>query len=156
MVFLFNRQSALGHRQCVSMFSQRTNWNLVQNRFSSALDAHKKSGRELLDLTASNPTTIGLNYDTKLLTAFTHPDALRYSPEPRGLLVAREAVSSYYAARGDDVSPDHIILTTSTSEAYTFVFRLLCDPGDEVLIPSPSNPLFEFLADLQDVRLKPY
>jgi alanine-synthesizing transaminase len=138
------------------MFSQRTNWNLAPNRFAKALEIHKRAGRELLDLTASNPATIGLTFDPALLNAFTHPDALRYSPEPRGLLSAREAVSGYYGSRGDCVSADNIILTTSTSEAYTFVFRLVCDPGDEVLIPSPSYPLFEFLADLQDVRLKPY
>ena len=138
------------------MFSKRTNWDLAPNRFTRAVEAHQREGRELLDLTASNPTTIGLEYDPNLLNAFAHSDALRYSPEPRGLRSAREAVSSYYESRGGPVSPDRVILTTSTSEAYTFVFRLLCEPGDEVLVPSPSYPLFEFLADLQDVRLKPY
>jgi aspartate/methionine/tyrosine aminotransferase len=138
------------------MFSKRTNWNLAPNAYTRAVEAHKKAGRKLLDLTASNPTTIGLQYDSRLMSAFTHPDGLRYSPQPRGLLSTRQAVSSYYASRGDAVSPDRLILTTSTSEAYTFVFRLLCEPGDEVLIPAPSYPLFEFLADLQDVRLKPY
>ena len=138
------------------MFSRRTNWNLSPNRFAQALENTRRAGREILDLTASNPTTIGLDFDPALLDAFTHPQALRYSPEPRGLRSAREAVSEYYRSRADRVSPDNVILTTSTSEAYTFVFRLLCDPGDEVLIPSPSYPLFEFLADLQDVRLKPY
>ena len=138
------------------MFSKRTDWNLAPNAYTRAIEEHKKSGRELLDLTASNPTTIGINYDPKRLDAFRDPNAMRYSPEPRGVLSAREAVSSYYRSRGDDVSSDRIVLTTSTSEAYTFVFRLLCDPGDEVLIPAPSYPLFEFLAELQDVRLRPY
>ncbi len=138
------------------MFSKRTNWDLAPNAFTRAIEEHKESDREVLDLTASNPTTVGLKYDPKLLNAFTHPDALRYSPEPRGLRSAREAVASYYSARGDQVHPDNIILTTSTSEAYTFVFRLLCDPGDEILVPSPSYPLFEILAGLQDVQLKPY
>ena len=138
------------------MFSKRTTWALAPNALTRALEEHKRSGRELLDLTASNPTIIGLEYDRDLLHAFVHPDALRYSPEPRGLRSAREAVSSYYSSRGDNVDPDHLILTTSTSEAYTFVFRLLCDPGDEVLVPTPSYPLFEFLADLQDVRLVRY
>lgn len=136
------------------MFSKRTNWSLAPNRYAQAVEAHK--GRELLDLTASNPTTIGLTYDPGLLKSFTDPGALCYSPEPRGMLSARVAVASYYAKRGEQVSPESIILTTSTSEAYSFVFRLLCDPGDEVLIPSPSYPLFDFLADLQDVRLKPF
>ncbi len=138
------------------MFSKRTNWPLEPNDYTRAAELHK--GRELLDLTASNPTTIGLTYDPKILEAFTssRSTALLYSPEPRGMLSAREAVASYYAGRGEEVSPEQIILTTSTSEAYSFVFRLLCDPEDEVLIPSPSYPLFEFLADLEDVRLKPY
>jgi len=136
------------------MFSQRTNWSLAQNRYTRAVSAH--TGRELLDLTASNPTTIGVKCDAGLLQAFTNTEALRYSPEPRGLRSAREAVASYYASRGEQVSPDNVILTTSTSEAYSFVFRLLCDPGDEVLVPSPSYPLFDFLAGLQDVQLRPY
>ena len=139
-----------------TVFSQRTHWNLEPNRYSAAVERHKALGREVFDLTASNPTTVGLEFDPELLQAFTRPAALRYSPEPRGLRSAREEVSKYYAARGDQVSPDHIILTTSTSEAYSFIFRLLCDPGDEVLIPSPSYPLFDFLAGLQDVSLKPY
>src|SRR5512132_360200 len=107
------------------MFSKRTNWNLARNRFTRAQEAHRREGRELLDLSVSNPTTIGLEYDPNLLNAFTNPGAFTYSPEPRGLPTAREAVVSYYGCRGDRVSPDNIILTTSTSEAYTFVFRLL-------------------------------
>ena len=138
------------------MFSQRTNWNLAPNRYAQAIEAHRREGRELLDLTASNPTTVGFAYDAQLVTALANPQALRYAPEPRGLRGAREAVSSYYAGRGEDVSPERLIRTTSTSEAYSFVFRLLCDPGDEVLIPSPSYPLFDILAGLQDVTLKPY
>lgn len=138
------------------MFAKRTNWELAPNAYTRAVNEHKKAGRELLDLTASNPTTIGMEYDPKLLSAFTHPGALRYVPEPLGLLSARQAVSDYYDSRGEEVDPGHIVLTTSTSEAYTFVFRLLCDPGDEVLVPSPSYPLFEILAGLQDVHLKPY
>src|SRR5450756_497590 len=101
------------------MFSGRTNWNLAPNRFTRAVEAHQREGRELLDLTASNPTTIGLEYDPNLLNAFAHPDALRYSPEPLGLRSARAAVSSYYESRGGPVSPDRVLLTTSTSEAYT-------------------------------------
>ena len=84
------------------------------------------------------------------------PEALSYDPQPKGLLTAREAVAGYYAERGSSVSPDDLILTTSTSEAYSFVFRLLCDPGDAVLVPTPSYPLFDFLAEIQDVKLFPY
>jgi aspartate/methionine/tyrosine aminotransferase len=138
------------------MFSRRTNWDLTANAYTRAVESHKRSGRELLDLTASNPTTIGLEYDPTLLQAFTSPQSLQYSPEPRGLEVARQAVVHYYRDRGDIVDANHVILTTSTSEAYSFVFRLLCDADDEILISSPSYPLFDFLADLHDVRLKPY
>ena len=85
-----------------------------------------------------------------------HAQALTYTPEAKGLLAAREAVSTYYAAHGSQVSPDNLILTTSTSEAYSFLFRLLCDPGDTALVPAPSYPLFDFLADLHDVKIEPY
>ena len=127
------------------------------------IDIRKRSkstsgaGRELLDLTASNPTTIGLNYrEDELLRSLTHRDALTYQPSAQGLLSAREAVAAYYAEKGSRVSAEDLILTTSTSEAYSFVFRLLCDPGDAVLVPTPSYPLFDFLADLNDVKLVPY
>jgi len=139
------------------MFAHRTNWTLATNAYTRALEEHRASGRELLDLTASNPTTVGLQYDEEsLLRALAKPEALIYEPTAKGLLSAREAVAGYYAERGLPVSPDDLILTTSTSEAYSFVFRLLCDPGDRVLVPTPSYPLFDFLADLQDVKLSPY
>ncbi len=138
-------------------FALRTSWNLTPNRYTEALEEHRRTGREVLDLTASNPTTIGLRYhEEKLLAALTNRAALTYQPQPKGLLSAREAVAAYYAERGSRVLPDDLILTTSTSEAYSFVFRLLCDPGDAVLSPVPSYPLFDFLADLQDVKLVPY
>jgi aspartate/methionine/tyrosine aminotransferase len=140
-----------------SFFARRTSWNLTTNRYSEALEAHRRAGRELLDLTASNPTNIGLQYrEDGFLRAFGHAEALRYDPQPKGLLSARQAVAAYYAERGTRISPDDLILTTSTSEAYSFVFRLLCDPGDAVLVPTPSYPLFDFLADIQDVKLFPY
>lgn len=111
----------------------------------------------MLDLTASNATRIGLNLDTAaILSSLARPEALDYDPQPRGLLEARKAVAGYYAGLGADISPEQLILTTSTSEAYSFAFRLLCDPDDEVLIPTPSYPLFEFLAQIQDVKLVPY
>jgi len=138
-------------------FSRRTSWNLSPNRYTQALETHRQAGREVLDLTASNPTTIGLRYrEGELLTALRNPGVLIYEPQPKGLLAAREAIAGYYAERESHISPDALILTTSTSEAYSFVFRLLCDPGDAVLVPAPSYPLFDFLAELQDVKLVPY
>jgi alanine-synthesizing transaminase len=138
-------------------FARRTSWNLTPNQYTEALERHRQAGREVLDLTASNPTTIGLRYrDEELLRALARREALIYQPEPRGLRTAREAIAGYYAEQGSRVSPDDLIVTTSTSEAYSFVFRLLCDPEDVLLAPAPSYPLFEFLADLQDVKLVPY
>jgi alanine-synthesizing transaminase len=139
------------------MFAKRTNWNMTPNRLSEALAAHRAAGKPLLDLTVSNPTECGFEYDSAaILEALRNPAALSYEPNPRGLESARRAVASYYADREDHVSVEDIFLTTSTSEAYSYVFRILCDPGDEVLIPSPSYPLFDFLADIQDVRLVRY
>ena len=138
-------------------FARRTSWDLTHNRYTEALEAHRRAGRKVLDLTASNPTTIGLRYrEEELLQALTHREALVYEPQPKGLLSARQAIAAYYAERYSRISPDDLILTTSTSEAYSFVFRLLCNPGDAVLAPAPSYPLFDFLADLQDVKLMPY
>jgi len=140
-----------------SFFARRTNWDLAANRYTQALEAHRRAGRELLDLTVSNPTAIGLRYrEEELLRALARPEALRYDPQPKGLLCAREAVAAYYAERGVELSTDDLVLTTSTSEAYSFIFRLLCDPGDALLVPTPSYPLFDFLAEIQDVRLFPY
>ena len=139
------------------MFAKRTNWNLAPNRLSQALAAHRAAGKPLLDLTVSNPTECGFEYDrSAILNALGNPAALSYEPDPRGLESARRAVAGYYADRNEKVSAEDIFLTTSTSEAYSYVFRTLCDPGDEVLIPSPSYPLFDFLADIQDVSLVRY
>jgi alanine-synthesizing transaminase len=139
------------------LFADRTNWNLAPNRLSDALTGHRSAGKSLIDLTASNPTECGFHYDReKILAALVNPQSLSYDPEPKGLLSAREAVVGYYADRGDRVAASEILLTTSTSEAYSFVFRTLCNPGDEVLIPTPSYPLFDLLADIQDVGLIRY
>jgi len=139
------------------MFAKRTNWNLAPNQLSEALAAHRTAGKPLLDLTVSNPTECGFEYDrSAILNALSNPAALSYEPNPRGLESARRAVAGYYAERKDEVSIEDIFLTTSTSEAYSYVFRTLCDPGDELLIPSPSYPLFDFLADIQDVKLVRY
>ena len=138
------------------MFARRTGWSLARNSFTLAWEAHQRAGRELLDLTASNPTRAGLTLDRGLLPALAKEESLHYDPQPRGLRRAREALVEYYRGLHIPLRPDQIILTTSTSEAYSFAFRLLCDPDDEVLIPTPSYPLFEFLAEIQDVRLIPY
>lgn len=112
---------------------------------------------EILDLTISNPTRAELHYDEEaIMQALIQPDALEYDPQPKGLRSAREAVAKYYAAQHETIDPESIILTTSTSEGYSYVFRLLCNPEDEILIPQPSYPLFQFLADLEDVKLVPY
>ncbi len=139
------------------MFADRTNWNLLANPLSEALARHRAAGKPLIDLTISNPTECGFEYDSgAILQALANPASHAYDPDPRGLLGARQAVGAYYAARGTEVPADDIILTTSTSEAYSFVFRTLCNPGDEILIPEPSYPLFAFLADIQDVKLVRY
>ena len=139
------------------MFADRTNWNLTPNRLSEALAAHRAAGKPLLDLTVSNPTECGFRYDdAEILQALSNPAALTYEPNPKGLESARRAAAGYYAARGEEVSIDDLFLTTSTSEAYSYVFRTLCNPGDEFLIPSPSYPLFDFLAEIQDVKLVRY
>ena len=139
------------------MFADRTKWNLAPNRLSEALARHRAAGKPLVDLTASNPTECGFAYDeSAILEALGNPAALKYEPEPRGLASARQAVCGYYAEHGARTGIDDILLTTSTSEAYSYVFRLLCNPGDEVLIPAPSYPLFDFLAEIQDTKLVRY
>ena len=139
------------------MFASRTNWDLKPNRLSEALERHKSSGRRLLDLSASNPTECGFNYDVPaVLQALGNAESLQYHPDPRGLKSARQAVSDYYAERGEHISLDDLLLTASTSEAYSFIFRLLCNPGDELLVPTPSYPLFDFLAEVNDVKLARY
>jgi alanine-synthesizing transaminase len=139
------------------VFADRTNWNLKANPLSETLAQHRAAGKPLLDLTISNPTECGFEYHSRaILQALANPASLAYDPDPRGLLSARQAVAAYYAARANDVPADSIILTTSTSEAYSFVFGALCNPGDEILIPEPSYPLFAFLADIQDVKLVRY
>jgi alanine-synthesizing transaminase len=138
------------------MFASRTGWALAPNRFSAALERHRAAGREALDLTESNPTHCGFAYDPSLLSTLADRHALAYDPHPKGLHAAREAVCGYYQQHGAAVDPEQVILTASTSEGYSSLFRLLCDPGDEVLVPAPSYPLFEFLASIQDVRLASY
>jgi alanine-synthesizing transaminase len=140
------------------MFSQRTNWKLSPNKYTQALDEFRSSGEAFIDLTISNPTRCEFRYNSDaILEAFRNPNCLTYEPEPKGLLAAREEVARYYKEdHGVTVDPQSLLLTTSTSEAYSYVFRLLCNPHDEILVPRPSYPLFDFLGDLQDVSLLPY
>ena len=139
------------------MFSSRTNWSLTPNRLSELLRRRRARGLPILDLTESNPTRCGFALDAEEILAPLHnPRALTYEPDPRGLRTAREAVAEYYTERGVDLDPDQIFLTASTSEAYSFVFRLLANPGDKILAPQPSYPLFDFLGGLNDVEVIPY
>jgi aspartate/methionine/tyrosine aminotransferase len=135
-------------------FSQRTGWNTEESELARAHRLRLQAGLPIADLTASNPTRCGFKYPADLLAALTDPQALDYDPQPRGSLSAREAICAYYAEHGARIKPEQIILTTSTSEAYSFLFRLLCDPGNEIVVPQPGYPLFDFLAVLDDVRMK--
>jgi alanine-synthesizing transaminase len=135
-------------------FSQRTDWNTEESELARALRMHREAGLPIADLTASNPTRYGFNYDSSLLGTLADPRALVYDPQPRGLPAAREAVCDYYAGHGVALDPGQIVLTTSTSEAYSFLFRLLCDSDSEIVVLQPGYPLFDFLAQLDDVRLK--
>ncbi len=138
------------------MFSARTRWDLSTNRLSATVEAKRRSGAHVLDLTESNPTRAGLAAPPDLLASLTRRASLLYEPAPFGLAAARAAVAADYARRGFAVGPDRILLTAGTSEAYAFLFKLLCDPGDEVLVPRPGYPLFDYLAHLESVRTVPY
>jgi aspartate/methionine/tyrosine aminotransferase len=135
-------------------FSRRTGWNTEESELARAHRLRAEAGLPIADLTASNPTRCGFEYSPELLAALADPAALDYDPQPRGSLRAREAICGYYAEHGVRVRPEQIVLTTSTSEAYSYLFRLLLDPGNEIVVPQPGYPLFDFLATLDDVRLK--
>jgi hypothetical protein len=138
------------------MFSRRTGWTRAPNRLRGAVEARRRSGAPLLDLTETNPTRAGLRAPADVLAALADPAALAYEPEPHGRRAAREAVAADARRRGAEIDPDRLLLTASTSEAYAFAFKLLCDPGDTVLVPRPSYPLFEYLAGLESVHVEPY
>jgi aspartate/methionine/tyrosine aminotransferase len=135
-------------------FSERTAWNTEESELARAHRMRREAGLPIADLTVSNPTRCGFVYPDSLLDALTDARALDYDPQPRGLPAAREAVCRYYADHGVALDPSQIVLTTSTSEAYSFLLRLLCDPGSEILVPQPGYPLFDYLATLDDVRIK--
>lgn len=139
------------------MFSKRTSWRQEANRISELAGTMRRQGRTINDLTVSNPAECGIRYpENEILAAFQSKDILQYHPDPRGRLKARKAVVEYYSTSDTAVDPSNIFLQSSTSEGYGTVFKILCDPGDTVLMPRPSYPLFEFLAGLNDVCLEPY
>jgi alanine-synthesizing transaminase len=139
------------------VFSSRLEWNAHPNPLSTLLSEKRAEGAAILDLTESNPTRAALDYPREaLLSALADPRALSYDPDPRGLLSAREAVSQYYAQRRVEVPASSILLTASTSEAYSYLFKLLTNPGDEILVPRPSYPLFDYLAAMECVAVRQY
>jgi len=141
----------------MTMFSSRTNWDLQPNRLARRVTELRVEGQELLDLTESNPTRAGFAYlDAAWLAELSVPAAASYDPEPRGLLAARTAVRDRYRKRGIELTAERFFLTSGTSEAYAHLFRLLLEPGEAALVPTPSYPLFDFLGDINDVTLIPY
>ncbi|NUN12884.1 MAG: pyridoxal phosphate-dependent aminotransferase [Myxococcales bacterium] len=139
------------------MFSKRTNWDFAENNWSRLVTECKTNRKDYIDLTLSNPTVAGLSYPVESITkALIPPQPMRYRPTPAGLLPARQAVAEFYHERGVAVETDHILLTASTSEAYSHLLRLLCDPGDEVLAPAPCYPLIAYLAQVDAVNVRYY
>lgn len=140
------------------MFSKRTNWNFSENKLALRLKSLKGQGVQVIDLSESNPTRCNFNYlsDLSLLKPLSHPNNLKYDPSPQGKKEARRAIQSYYQNKHIEVDSERIFLTASTSETYNYIFRLLVDPKDHILIPKPSYPLFHFIADLNDIELDHY
>jgi aspartate/methionine/tyrosine aminotransferase len=138
------------------MYSSRFHWDLRPNRLTEMLREKRRAGVPVLDLTQSNPTHAGLEYSPEIVQSLADERALSYDPAPAGSPEARRTVSAHYQLRGFQVDLERVLLTASTSEAYAYLFKLLCDPGDEVLVPRPSYPLFEFLADMENVKVRQY
>src|SRR5215203_2555067 len=135
------------------MFSSRVPGDLTPNRLTQAIQQVRAAGTRLIDLTLTNPTTAGIPYPPSLLGALADPAGLRYAPNPLGLPAARAAIARDYARHGINVAPESVVLTASTSEAYSVLFKLLCDPDkDAVMLPVPSYPLFDHLTQLDGVR----
>lgn len=139
-------------------YSERLSWSFLENAYSRTIARLRRAGARLLDLSVSNPTTaLGSIYPHDAIRqAFGRIDTFLYEPDPCGLLHAREAIAAYYRESGILASAENILLTASTSEAYGFLFKLFCNPGDEVLAPLPSYPLFEYLSAFESVRIVPY
>jgi len=137
-------------------FSARLPIGLPSNAIANAIAELRSAGAAIVDLTETNPTLVGLPYPPAAVAALADPRGLTYQPESLGMAPAREAVAREHARNGVSIDPSRIVLTTSTSEAYALLFKLLCDPGDDVLVPQPGYPLFESLAGLESVRVNPY
>src|SRR5262245_40319832 len=138
------------------MFSRRSHVDRQPNAIARAVE-RLQAPESYLDLTVSNPTQLDISYpEQRIFAALTRRDALLYEPDPLGLRSAREALALDWQQRGLSITADRIALTASTSEAYAILFKLLCDPGDELLVPRPSYPLLEHLARFEAVRLVPY
>jgi alanine-synthesizing transaminase len=138
------------------VFSNRIAADLRPNRLAQALETRRRTGLPVIDLTGSNPTRAGLEYPRDLLAPLANAGGLRYAPQPFGLIEARRAAAAEYGRRGIPVDAARIVLTASTSEAYSFLFKLLASPGDEVIVPRPSYPLFEALTALDGLVSRPY
>ena len=138
------------------MFSSRLPPQTDTNELTRALAELRAAGVAIADLTESNPTRAGIPYPDGLLASLAQPRALEYEPHPLGLPSARAAVAADHRRRGVEIDPAHVALTASTSEAYSWLFKLLCDPGERVLVPRPSYPLFEHLTRLEGIRAEPY
>ena len=138
------------------MFSSRFHWDFRPNRLTELLAEKRREGVAVLDLTESNPTHAAFAYPPEMMRAFDHPRGLDYQPAPAGTIGARQAVAAYYAARNCPVETSRILLTASTSEAYAYLFKLLANPGDHVLVPRPSYPLFDYLAAMESVEVRQY
>jgi aspartate/methionine/tyrosine aminotransferase len=138
-------------------FSRRTAWDRHLNAISSRIDELTSGGSHLIDLTESNPTRCGFAYpESEIARALGSQPVLVYEPDPRGLLASRRSLAEHLSKRGSPVGPDQLFLCSGTSEAYAFLFKLLCDAGDNVLVPNPSYPLFDFLTELESVQPRPY
>lgn len=135
----------------MTYFAKRTNWDLRTNELTQILNGLKQSGEIIYDLTVSNPTRCRFQYPQEILKNLSLDDNMLYGADAKGILSARKAVARYYQERGAAISSDQIFLTASTSEAYSFLFRLLADPGQKIVFPKPSYPLFAFLSELNDV-----
>src|SRR5688572_3439674 len=138
------------------MFSKRLPSHSEINPLSRALASLRSANVPIVDLTESNPTVVGLDYPEDLFDALSTEGVRRYAPDPLGLPAARGAVAADYARRGVQVDPAHVVLSASSSEAYSWLFKLLCNPGEGVLVPQPSYPLFEHLTRLEAVEAAPY
>ena len=141
----------------MTTFSRRTSWDRTPTALAECLRKKHTAGERILDLTESNPTRCNIAPALQDIgSLLNNPHASAYKPDPRGILEAREAIARWYARRGVSVNPESVLLTTGTSEAYWFLMTLLCDSGDEILVPRPTYPLVELLAQAQEVRLRPY